>query len=41
MLWQATTEPTRQMPCGEAAMPFSGRPADLTPSGYHNWIGRT
>jgi hypothetical protein len=38
MLWQIWDSPQRHEPCGPIAMPFTGRPVDL--STKHNYLGR-
>jgi hypothetical protein len=40
MLWQASTEPQRHTPCGQAAMPNSGRAFNLSDNEKpHGWRG--
>jgi hypothetical protein len=40
MLWQASTEPQRHTPCGQVAMPISGRAFYLSDNEKPNgWRG--
>jgi hypothetical protein len=38
MLWHTSEQPQRLEPCGQVAVPFAGRPIDL--STKHNYLSR-